>query len=75
MYDWVLHWATTSYAIPALVVISFVESSVFPVPPDVLLIAMTVAVPALWLRYAFFCTAASVLGAAHHHPARPRSGL
>lgn len=62
MYDWVLHWATTPYALPALVIISFVESSVFPVPPDVLLIAMTVAMPALWLRYAFFCTLASVLG-------------
>lgn len=62
MYDWVLHWAGTPYALPALVIISFAESSVFPVPPDVLLIAMTVAAPALWLRYASFCTLASVLG-------------
>ena len=62
MYDWVLHWAATPYALPALFIISFAESSFFPVPPDVLLIAMTVAVPALWLRYAFFCSAASVLG-------------
>ena len=62
LYDWVLHWAGTPYALPALVLISFAESSVFPVPPDVLLIAMTVAQPARWLRYAFFCTLASVLG-------------
>jgi len=62
LYDWVLHWATTPYALPALILISFAESSVFPVPPDVLLLAMTVATPALWLRYAFYCTTASVLG-------------
>lgn len=62
LYDWVLHWATTPYALPALILISFAESSVFPVPPDVLLLAMTVAAPAMWLRYAFYCTTASVLG-------------
>ena len=62
LYDWVLHWAATPYALPALFLISFAESSFFPVPPDVLLIAMTIAVPAMWFRYAFFCTLASVLG-------------
>ena len=62
LYDWVLHWAATPYALPALVIVSFVESSFFPIPPDVLLIAMTVAVPALWLKFAFFCSVASVLG-------------
>ena len=46
LYDWVLHWAATPYALPALILISFAESSFFPVPPDILLIAMTVAVPA-----------------------------
>ncbi|MBT5869438.1 MAG: DedA family protein, partial [Nitrospinaceae bacterium] len=34
----------------------------FPIPPDILLIAMTVAVPALWIRFSFFCSIASVLG-------------
>ncbi len=62
LYDWVLHWAATPYALPALFAISFIESSFFPVPPDVLLIAMIIAVPALWFRYAFFCTLASVMG-------------
>ncbi len=62
LYDWVLHWAATPYALPALCVISFVESSFFPIPPDILLIAMTVAVPALWLRFSLFCSIASVLG-------------
>ena len=56
LYDWVLHWAGTPYAMPALFIISFIESSFFPIPPDVLLIAMVVAVPAGWLRFALVCT-------------------
>jgi len=62
MYDWVLHWATTRYALPALFCIAFLESSFFPIPPDILLIAMTVAIPALWLRFSFVCSVASVIG-------------
>ena len=62
LYDWLLHWAATPYALPALFVISFIESSFFPIPPDVLLIAMVVAVPLGWLRFAFVCTVGSVLG-------------
>ena len=61
-YDWVLHWAKTHYALPALCIISFVESSFFPVPPDVLLIAMTVAIPTSWIRFSLFCSLSSVLG-------------
>ena len=34
-YDWALHWAATPYALPALCAISFVESSFFPIPPDI----------------------------------------
>ncbi len=62
MYDWVLHWSATPYALPALFILSFAESSFFPIPPDVLLIAMTLAAPALWFRYAGVCSVASVLG-------------
>jgi len=62
MYDWVLHWATTRYALPALFCIAFLESSFFPIPPDILLIAMTVAIPALWLRFSFVCSVSSVIG-------------
>jgi membrane protein YqaA with SNARE-associated domain len=61
-YDWILHWATTKYALPALAILSFAESSFFPIPPDVLLIAMTVAVPMKAFRYAAVCSVASVLG-------------
>jgi membrane protein YqaA with SNARE-associated domain len=61
-YDWILHWSTTKYALPALAILSFAESSFFPIPPDVLLIAMVVAVPIKAFRYAAVCSVASVLG-------------
>ena len=62
LYDWVLQWATTPYALPVLFVVSFVESSFFPIPPDILLIAMVVAAPAGWFRFALVCSIGSVLG-------------
>ena len=63
LYDWTMHWADTSHALAALFAIAFVESSVFPVPPDVLLIAIVAASPARWLLAAGLCTAGSVSGA------------
>ena len=62
MYAWTLHWAATPYALPALVVISFLESSIFPIPPDVLLIPMVLANPSRAWTYALACTGASVVG-------------
>jgi membrane protein YqaA with SNARE-associated domain len=62
LYDWVLTWADSPYAVPALFVIAFVESSVFPIPPDVLLIAMALAIPTRSLRFALWCTLGSVFG-------------
>jgi len=62
LYDWVLHWAETSYGSWALFVLAFCESSFFPIPPDVLLIALAIAVPGNALRYALICSAGSVLG-------------
>lgn len=47
---------------PALAGISFIESSVFPIPPDLMLIPMVQAAPERAWRYAFVCTIASVLG-------------
>ena len=61
-YDWVLAWAETRYALAALVVISFAESSFFPIPPDVLLIAMAMAAPSRAFGYAAWCSVASVAG-------------
>ncbi len=62
LYDWVLHWAQTPAAEKALFSIAFIESSVFPIPPDVLLIAMVLSTREKWLRYASICLAGSVLG-------------
>lgn len=63
LYDWVLHWAETPYGIPALFVLSFVESSFFPVPPDTLLIALCLGIRSKSFKFALYCTIASVLGA------------
>ena len=64
LYDWVLHWAQTPHGSWALFLIAFSESSFFPVPPDILLIALAVAVPGKALWYAAICSLGSVLGGA-----------
>jgi len=62
MYDWVIRWAETPYGDWALFIIAFCESSFFPIPPDVLLIALGIAIPKKSLRYALLCSVGSVLG-------------
>ena len=62
LYDWVLHWAETPYGSWALFLLAFSESSFFPIPPDILLIALAVAIPQKSLKYALICSAGSVLG-------------
>lgn len=54
--------ATRPYAMAALAVVAFVESSIFPIPPDVMLIPMILAAPTRAFRIALVCTIASVLG-------------
>ncbi|MEM8839950.1 MAG: YqaA family protein [Pseudomonadota bacterium] len=63
MYDWVLRLAGTKHATSTLGTVSFVESSFFPIPPDVLLIPMVLAKRHKWIFYATICTLTSVLGA------------
>ena len=63
MYDWTLQWGESPQALRALFLIALVESSVFPIPPDVLLIAIVAARPRAWLRAAAVCTGGSVIGA------------
>lgn len=63
LYDLTLSLAATRHAEKTLAGVSFVESSIFPIPPDVILIPMVLARRARWLRYAAVCTVASVLGA------------
>ncbi|MBI4354135.1 MAG: DedA family protein [Candidatus Omnitrophica bacterium] len=62
LYHWVLSWAESPHAIWALGAMSFAESSFFPIPPDVLLMALTLAQPSQGLWFAAVTTAASVLG-------------
>lgn len=62
LYDWVLHWAETPYGGPALFALALIESSVFPVPPDVLLIALCIALPKRAWHFALLASIGSVLG-------------
>ena len=62
LYDWTLSLAAKPSAPTALGVVSFAESSFFPVPPDVLLVPMALARPERAYWYAFVCTVTSVLG-------------
>ena len=63
LYDWVLSWADTPYGTPALFVLSFMESSFFPIPPDVLQIALSAGKPRRSYWYASVSLVGSVLGA------------
>ncbi|MCS5678927.1 MAG: VTT domain-containing protein [Planctomycetota bacterium] len=62
LYDWVLSWADSPFGTTALAGISFAESSFFPIPPDVLQIALSVARPKRSYVYAAVSTVASVAG-------------
>ena len=62
LYHWVLGWADTPYGTPALAALAFAESSFFPIPPDVLQIALSVGKPRRSFYYAAVSAAASVLG-------------
>ncbi|MBB4286209.1 YqaA family protein [Roseospira goensis] len=61
-YDWAMRMAQTRHALWILALISFIESSVFPIPPDVLLIPMVLARPHRAWLIAGVCTVASVAG-------------
>ena len=62
LYDWVMDLAGSRQAPWALAVVSFAESSFFPIPPDVMLAPMVLARRERAFVYAGICTAASVLG-------------
>tara|TARA_B100000029_G_scaffold516622_1_gene631889 strand:+ start:907 stop:1497 length:591 start_codon:yes stop_codon:yes gene_type:complete len=61
-YNWVLLLAETPYATYALIIIAFAESSFFPIPVDLLLIAMATSNPKRSLEYASIASLFSVLG-------------
>ena len=61
-YRSTMRLAAGHHALPMLAIISFVESSFFPIPPDVLMIPMVLADRERAWRIAAVCTIASVLG-------------
>ena len=63
LYDWTMGLSRSPYALWALAAVAFVESSVFPIPPDVLMIPMIIAAPRRAFLIAGVATAASVAGA------------
>ncbi len=62
-YDWMLSWGESRWGAMALFCFAFVESSFFPIPPDVLLIALCLGATTRSFRFAAICTAGSILGA------------
>lgn len=63
-YHWTLSWADHPHAKIALFLIAVIESSVFPIPPDILLIALALGRPDHSFRFAAVSTAGSTIGAA-----------
>ncbi|MCO4759989.1 MAG: DedA family protein [Myxococcales bacterium] len=64
LYEWVLGWADTPYGVLAMVLVSFGDSSCFPLPPDPLLMALVLGNRKKAWKFAAYCTVASVAGAA-----------
>jgi len=62
IYDWCIKAADRPYALWILGGIAFAESSFFPIPPDVMLLPMSLARPARAWLFATLCTIASVAG-------------
>jgi len=62
LYDWMMRLAGSRHAVPALAAVSFVESSFFPIPPDVMLVPMVLVRRDKAFTYAAVATIASVIG-------------
>lgn len=62
LYDETLKLSSTRYALPALAAVAFIESSVFPIPPHVMMVPMVLATPHRAWLIALVATVASVLG-------------
>ena len=63
LYNWMLSWANSRWAGLAMFLFAMAESIFFPIPPDVLLLALCVGMPKKSFKYALICTAGSVFGA------------
>lgn len=64
LYAWTISWADHPRGTHALFWIAFAESSFFPIPPDVLLIALCFGARQKWAKYALVCTVGSATGGA-----------
>lgn len=62
LYEWMMAQASGPHATRALAVVAFLESSIFPIPPDAMLVPMVLARPQQAWRFALIATAASVVG-------------
>lgn len=62
MYDWCVQTAGKRHAVSVMGAVSFAESSFFPIPPDVMLVPMSLARPDRAYVFAFWCTVTSVAG-------------
>ena len=64
LYDWVLSWSESRWGWVALLFIALFEASWFPLPPDILLIALCLGAPKKSFRFASICLFGSIVGAA-----------
>ena len=63
LYDWMLSWGNSRWGALALFLFALAESSFFPIPPDVLLIALCLGVTTRSFRYGAICLSGSIVGA------------
>lgn len=63
LYDWMLSWGNSRWGALALFLFALAESSFFPIPPDVLLIALCLGVTSRSFRYGAICLTGSIVGA------------
>lgn len=64
LYNWILSWSESRWGWLALFTIALFEASWFPLPPDILLIALCLGATKKSFRFATLCLAGSILGAA-----------
>lgn len=62
LYNWTMKWLQTPYGVWVLFLVALAESSFFPIPPDVFLMALCIGAPKKSLRFAGICGAGSVIG-------------
>ncbi len=63
LYNWVLEWSDSKWGAVALFLLAFTEASFFPIPPDVLLIALCLGLRSKALKFVLICSIGSALGA------------